>query len=340
MADESLSDGAENTETAEDFAGDLTESADLTENAEDSGISDQSEVSDEDPFALPDLDETLSDTNFDLPENENNKEGEDPFALPDLDEGTAENDQTEVSDQSQVADEDPFALPDLDETLSDTNFDLPENESGSDDSFDLPDFDDNETESPKDPTMDSVPVASGLDFDGLYDKETKEGTSYQTDDQEDVRKKTKAPVIICVICAIICIIAVLLLLFIVPSKYNLLGKKNAKNTVDPAPIVKEAEPEPEVIPEPEPEIPDTSAKEDEIVVITEPEVIETVVPELPKEPETPKTITYKIKWGDTLWDIADAYYKNPWKYHMIARYNKIKNPDHIISGTVIELPQQ
>ena len=53
-----------------------------------------------------------------------------------------------------------------------------------------------------------------------------------------------------------------------------------------------------------------------------------------------KNVTYKIKWGDTLWDIADTYYKNPWRYKYIARYNGIKNPDHIISGTVIIIPAQ
>jgi len=49
---------------------------------------------------------------------------------------------------------------------------------------------------------------------------------------------------------------------------------------------------------------------------------------------------YRIKWGDTLWDIADAYYKNPWRYPRIARYNNIKNPDYIISGTTIRIPAE
>lgn len=47
---------------------------------------------------------------------------------------------------------------------------------------------------------------------------------------------------------------------------------------------------------------------------------------------------YRIKWGDTLWDIADAHYKNPWKYKDLARFNGIKNPDHIISGTDVLIP--
>ena len=88
-------------------------------------------------------------------------------------------------------------------------------------------------------------------------------------------------------------------------------------------------------PEPEPEVP--QAKEDEIIII---EKAEEVVPSQPPVVEKPKNITYKIKWGDTLWDIADTYYKNPWRYKYIARYNGINNPDHIISGTIITIPAQ
>ena len=49
---------------------------------------------------------------------------------------------------------------------------------------------------------------------------------------------------------------------------------------------------------------------------------------------------YVVQRGDTLWDISAAYYKNPWKYHRIAKYNHIKDPDYIISGTTITIPAQ
>jgi len=47
---------------------------------------------------------------------------------------------------------------------------------------------------------------------------------------------------------------------------------------------------------------------------------------------------YKIRWGDTLWDLSIAYYRTPWLYRTIAKANKIKNPDRIISGTWIYIP--
>jgi nucleoid-associated protein YgaU len=49
-------------------------------------------------------------------------------------------------------------------------------------------------------------------------------------------------------------------------------------------------------------------------------------------------VAYRIRYGDTLWDIAMAFYRNPWLYPQIARYNGIRNPDRIISGTTIRIP--
>ena len=232
------------------------------------------------------------------------------------------------------------------------------------DTFDLPDFADisTETEEPSERkevsddlfnidedlesslnTNDEVPATGGISFTGLYDKDDLSTTasSFSDEEDDDVKKKTKVPVIICIVCAIICIIATLLVLFIIPSKYNLISKKEAKDlaveqtveTVKAPEPVKEVEPEPVIEPEPVPE-----AKEDEIVII---EKAEEVVPEQPPvEEKKPENIKYKIKWGDTLWDISDTYYKNPWRYKYIARWNGIKDPDVIISGTYITIPAE
>jgi nucleoid-associated protein YgaU len=47
---------------------------------------------------------------------------------------------------------------------------------------------------------------------------------------------------------------------------------------------------------------------------------------------------YRIRWGDTLWDISEAFYRNPWLYPRIARFNSIRNPDFILSGRTIRIP--
>lgn len=284
----------------------------------------------------------LGDMDFDLPDETENE-------FVDAVENT---DNTEVSDElsdmsfdfPESSDETEISEPSADDTitddssLSDMDFDIPDETTESepqmpDDFFNTDDLDTPE-ENMNDPMFDTdSPAAGGLNFDGLYDEETERGTPAENTD-DDVKKKTKVPVIICIICAIICILATLLILFIIPSKYNLITKKHAKETVAveaPAP-----EPSPAPVVEPEPAVPE--AKEDEIIII---EKAEEVVPaQPPVAEEKPKNITYKIKWGDTLWDIADTYYKNPWRYKYIARYNGIRNPDYIISGTIITIPAQ
>ncbi len=59
----------------------------------------------------------------------------------------------------------------------------------------------------------------------------------------------------------------------------------------------------------------------------------------PKPSTTGQTVTYLIRRGDTLWDLAATYYRNPWLYPRLARANGIKNPDLIFAGTRIRIPQ-
>lgn len=249
------------------------------------------------------------------------------FDMPDFDEGPAP--QAEEIQETKVVEKDNFPMPDfdnvpidepIDEKLDMPNFDEP---TPSNDDFELPDFVENSDNSFEEPAASS---SDDLDFNSLYD------------DEENVEeKKTRLPVFVCLICAIICVLAVLLMLFVIPSKFNLLASRSSNKTEivkeEAAPLPPPAQKE-EPLPPPAP-----AAKEDEVVVIEEAEI---VVPDLPKpeEKKAPKVITYKIKWGDTLWDISAAYYKNPWRYKKIAKYNGIKNPNHIVAGTYIKIPEE
>jgi LysM repeat protein len=61
----------------------------------------------------------------------------------------------------------------------------------------------------------------------------------------------------------------------------------------------------------------------------------------PAAPTTPAAgVSYRIKRGDTLWDLASTYYRNPWLYPVIASANGIKNPDLIIAGARIVIPER
>ena len=312
-------------------------------------------------------DDTVVQDDFNLDDNL----GSDDFKLPE-DDSADETLSSDNSDDTVVQDD--FNLDDNNEedplsdesSLTDFDFNLPNDDFGKesgesdesaetqiDDSFDLPDFSENseneETQINKDDLFKdtddtaTTPMGNGLSFTGLYDTETELGEPGKHSEDE-AEKKTKVPVIICITCAIICIIATLLVLFIIPSKYNLINKKNTKTEEVIEPPVEEVK-VPEEIQIPEEtiveEIPESvpQAKEDEIIVIEEAEEVEPLPPPV-KEEKKPESIKYKIKWGDTLWDICDTYYKNPWKYKYLARWNGITNPDHIISGTYIIIPAE
>ena len=369
-----LDDNSENTESAEsdDILADLPDFEETEVESEPALESDASAFGIADFSEDTSIDDSVEETEQiqDSATEDFDKTVVDDFSVeePLVNDNVFEDEAFENADTVSDSDTEEFSLPDdLDsqetvasEELTSEELSSDEIENQNDDNFDLdlPDFPEIDNESTEnlddissddnffdtisdsaDENVDNNLVndntpSNGINFAGLYDQETVEGDSSLQEDE--VQKKTKAPVIICIICAIICIIATLLILFVVPSKYNLLTSRNTKNTEEvqiveevkeEVPPVEEIQPVEEFVAE---------AKEDEVVVVTEPEQ---VIPEPPVEPEVkPQNITYKIKWGDTLWDIADTYYKNPWRYRKIARFNNIKNPDYIISGTTIEIP--
>jgi hypothetical protein len=51
---------------------------------------------------------------------------------------------------------------------------------------------------------------------------------------------------------------------------------------------------------------------------------------------------YDIKWGDTLWDIAANYYRDPFQWYRIYRdpRNNIKNPDLIFADSKLYIPEK
>ena len=351
---------AEGFKAEDEPAFDTKTDATAEEKAESEEKSDDSNPVSED-FEIPDFDKTSEKTkeadnfdaadNFELPEfpedDLDSKTDDDFSGLKDNDFADLKND-----DFSDLKSED-FELPDFDKTVTE-NSAKPEGLSGyfddpafkNDPVFNETNLDSTNNEIDFDTSALDSPVASAspaMDFSDLYDKETLDGKNNSYDEEEETEKKTRVPVIICVVCAIICVIATLLILFVVPSKYNLLKNHKEKESTEilsennsqteDSDIQQDIQNE-EVAAEPEPA---PEAVEDTVVVAPEPEVV-VPVPPAPKPVEKAKDIKYRIRWGDTLWDISDAYYKNPWRYKKIARYNKIKNPDLIISGTDILIP--
>ena len=288
-----------------------------------------------DDFTFPEdnssteIDSTLSD-NFTFPEDNSSTEIDstlsDDFTFPEeslshSELPSFEDFDIESKDSLELEDDSPFSfdsLPDFDEIpeLQEKSPDLPDDFNAID--FEMPELDENQY------NFATSNQSEDLLFDSLYEESYKE--------TEKSQKRTTIPVIICVVCALICIGVLGIVLWI--TKPSLFGtKEKEQNITENIETQLPALEEMETI---EPPIEDlTSAKVDTIVITPEP-----VIPEIPepKEVAKPINVTYRIKWGDTLWDLADSYYQNPWLYPKIAKANNIKNPDLIISGTDIVIP--
>ena len=322
---------------------------------------DQDDAGDSHLDALLGKDETIADDGL----------GTTSFDLPDFDEASVVGDDT-VADSGLEASS--FDLPDFDETslssddtvadsgLEATSFDLPDFGFGNDDGFmrqdtavyedslpdfskfELPDFDEpvrndfsfgeesglfneNDFNDPAFYTTDTAAsAASPLDFSGLYDERETE-----LKQQESRRRRGGLSVAICVICALICVGILLFILFLLPTK--LAGGRINDNqvSVTDSHTVTVSQQEMEATPD------STAAVEDVIVIVETPAVVPAPPPQATRASEV---VRYQVKWGDTLWDIAQSYYNNPWLYKRIATANNIKNPDHIVAGTILTIPPQ
>ena len=338
----------------EALAGDFAEDAVSEDAAAEETVSEEAPAETEetadgeaDDFTLPDFDVEMP---AEEPAEETPAEDavvtDDDFAI----------DETPVAEDTAVTEENAGEEAEGDFSIDETALDGTETEAAETEapqvnemSFDMPDFDadhivSDTSETPVDdedapfsfdslPDFDEVPEAredaKPSDYDNEFPDKDLFAENYH--EEEKVSRKYKIPVLICIICAIISVLVLLFILYLTPSRIeSRKAKANVKETVAEA-VQEIAEPEP-VVEEIE-EVPSTKAQENVIVVTPEP-----VVPELPPEPvKKPAEIRHKIRWGDTLWDIADTYYKNPWLYKRIARENGIKNPDLIISGTYITI---
>jgi hypothetical protein len=68
-------------------------------------------------------------------------------------------------------------------------------------------------------------------------------------------------------------------------------------------------------------------------------------PEKGKEPRIKSDdrlggVWYWIKWGDTLWDLSNSFYRTPHLYGKIARENNIANPHRIYAESKIFIPEK
>lgn len=278
-------------------------------------------------FDLPDFEEPAAQeetSSIDLPDFEEpaTQEEAPSFDLPDFGNGPAkfaslDNQQLDGSDtvyEDSLPDFSKFELPDFDEPVR-NDFSFGE-ESGL--------FTENDFKDPAFYMNESKPMSNPFDFSDLYDDREDE-----LKQQENSKRRSGISVVICIICALVCVGILLFILFLLPSK---LADRTGASENGAVAASNSAAGEAGAV---EPD--ETAAVEDVIVIVETPSV--TPVPP-PQAAKKTNEVRYEVKWGDTLWDIAQSYYNNPWLYQRIVSANNITNPDYIVAGTVLVIPPQ
>ena len=238
-------------------------------------------------------------------------------------------------------------------------------ETFADQAFDDLDFDlSSET---ADADIDLSASNTNIDDDFGTQHEFSASTFYTDEDEEEQHPRRGIPVWLLVILILLGIAALVLGIFLLTKK-NLAEEEHpmaiqpdtttvipsekspTQESVDPVPAP--SLPAEEPVTEPPAPQPTGSAPIEQSVPSQPVQAEQPVKQETPvqqtkpavKEPaasvSAQKAIRYKLRWGDTLWDLSETYYRNPWLYTKIATHNKLKNPDLIISGTYIEIPPQ
>ncbi len=207
--------------------------------------------------------------------------------------------------------------------------------------FNLPDFD----LTPIDASihLGDDPEHENLVIQGAIPGNAPEGL-YEMHDENERKSGIFMPAWLCILILVIGVAALVLALLV--SARTMLASRAAPSTVVEAPAVPTVEPTPppvesapaEKTPAPEETVTslpaETPAAEAPAATVVE----ESAAPAQPEPAPEAKEIKLKLKWGDTLWDISESYYRTPWDYKKIAKHNKIKNPNLIIAGTYINIP--
>jgi nucleoid-associated protein YgaU len=72
--------------------------------------------------------------------------------------------------------------------------------------------------------------------------------------------------------------------------------------------------------------------------VEEPKIFELTLGQQNRTPQSKlRVVTHVVVKGDTLWDIAEAYVKDPFRYPELAALSKIKNPDLIYPYDLVRI---
>ena len=306
---------------------------------EDSGLEDDASFDE-----LPSLDEDLS---FDEELSAEELSTEEPAPDDDLSfDEELDEDLDDIIDEETSFDDDLSFDKDLDEEPSfddDLSFDdeLSIEKPALDDDLSFDDDIDEDIDEDDVPFSDEEP---SFDDDLSFDEDSAFDDSDDTDEEPAEAKRERPHRTLALVVLIILILAILGIgaYFIFKSVNGtsvpeLQADSPSKNEQPVVEEVAEAEPEPEPVVE---------AVEAPVVEEPEEKAVEPAASEVEAAGSQglPPTgsgggVWYRLKWGDTLWDLSNSFYRTPWLYKIIAVENDIKNPDVIYAGDDIHIPE-
>ena len=277
---------------------------------------------------------SLDEGEFSTPNFELDESGLDDF--PSIDE--PEEEEAVFDDIGDIGD---FGDDFPDDLSQDTSMDLSDEPVMEDDDFgDIESFDE---ESFDEESFDEGPEEG---FEDTYEDSYGESDSEYPDEQPRKRSPLAIIILIVLIIAILGLGALLVLRGMRGDTVPPLEADNTPAVTEPE-YAEPAEPEPEIVAEAEPappvEVEEPAAPESKAEPAPVEEPAAAPAPTVTYDTVPPEGhgggVWYRLKWGDTLWDLSNSFYRTPWLYGLIAVENKIKNPDIIYAGTDILIPE-
>jgi nucleoid-associated protein YgaU len=153
-------------------------------------------------------------------------------------------------------------------------------------------------------------------------------------------EKNRKPLLLLALLALLIAAGVLCWYFLFRDK----GEDAVAQPVTPPPAVVQPAPAQPTPPAPKPATPAPAPEAKPAPV--QPAAPAPAVTPKPAEPKTPAPaaqssgtgVWYSVVKGDNLWNLSKSFYRNPWLYQKIAKENKIRNPDLILRGARIYIP--
>ncbi|MBN2511176.1 MAG: Hsp70 family protein [Spirochaetales bacterium] len=213
--------------------------------------------------------------------------------------------------------------------------------------YEVPEFDldmDDNIESGMDDSMEDESPAEddeALDSEGFDEDDSLEARygDFPEDDKKNDRGDDGPGILMRILFVVLALAAIGLLILFLMRLFNGPAVPPLQAKEDQTAEIAQQPEEPAAEPEPVKEEP-AAAAEPAAPAVSEAEAVQPLISGEARDAEMASItgIWYKIKRGDTLWDLSSSFYENPWLFPELADENDIPDPDLILEGNDLYIP--